>query len=288
MNLFDQTIWGNKLLTVQGHTLFSKSFIDSKINKIGDVFHANGALKDNLYHKLQNKHQYFRIVNLIIKSVRPYKQYRFSEESLNISHEVSFHLDVTKIGSKYFYDNLINKKAKPLPNLETWSAQFGNVIWDNVYQQKIKNQPESKYAEFNFKIVSGILATNSKLFKWKKSEIKSCIYCQCDEHTAQHLLSSCQHVHLLWDKLTRYFDIVITWEIIVTGKALTLPKNIIVTMICYVIYKKFIVDRNNQVKEELVNYTLKQLKYIGANYSYISSKRSLAMDVNDVIEVIEK
>ncbi len=67
-----------------------------------------------------------------------------------------------------------------------------------------------------------------------------------------------------------------------------MSKNTIVTIICFVIYKKFIIDQNNQVKEDLVSYAFKQLRYISANYSCISSKRSLAMTINEVIEVIDE
>ena len=170
--------------------------------------------------------------------------------------------------------------------MQSWHELFGDIIWENVYNQKVKNQPETKYAEFNFKIISGILATNSKLYKWKKSESKLCIYCHCHEHTAEHMLIECQHVYYLWQKLARYFNTPITWEIIVLGKMLTKSQNVIVTVICFAIYKKFIVDRNSQIREDSVSYVVRQLKCIHESYKHIPSKVALAMSINDVTELL--
>ena len=67
---------------------------------------------------------------------------------------------------------------------------------------------------------------------------------------------------------------------------LTKSQNEIVTMICFAIYKKFIVDRNSQIKEDSVSYVVRQLKCIHENYQYVPSKVALAKNINDVTEIL--
>ncbi len=152
-------------------------------------------------------------------------------------------------------------------------------------KSKINQKPIS--SQFNFKIFNGILATNNKLFKWKRSDTKCCIYCECEDHTSQHLLVECKHVSPLWQKLHTYFDDVINWQAIVTGKTINTLQNTIVTILCYLVYKKFIIERTQNVKQDLIRYLVKQLGYIKARYSNIASMVSLAQSINNVIDILQ-
>ncbi len=188
-------------LTVDGKTLHSKTFIHSNILKVGDIIQHNGKLKD-IFQQIKNKKHYFRVLSIITKSLKQYKYIRFSEENFHYSNDILCVLDDIQTKSKYFYTKLIAKKVKPPPNLQKWTVHFDyDINCNDVYLQKIKNQPEAKFSEFNFKIFNGILATNNKLFKWKRSDTKCCIYCECEDHTSQHLLVECKHVSPLWQKL---------------------------------------------------------------------------------------
>ena len=203
-------------------------------------------------------------------------------------NNVSFTLYDTHIKSNYFYTKLIAKKAKSLPNLQKWSAHFDyDIICKDVYIKKIKDQPEVKYSEFNFKIFNCILATNSMLYKWKKSNTKSCIYCTCDDHTSEHLLVECSHVSPLWQKLEMYFNDVINWEAIVTGKSLTKLQNIVVTILCFVVYKKFTIERTQNTRQDLISYIIAQMRYVKLKYSNIVSMVSLTQNIQDVIEILQ-
>ncbi len=285
--LYDQIIWGNISLTVDGQTLHSKTFIDSNILKIGDILHQNGKLKD-VFQMMKNKKHYFRVLSLITKGLKQYKYIRFSDNLSHYSNNISYRLNDTQTKSKYFYTRLIAKKAKSLPNLHKWSVHFDyDINCEDVYMHKIKNQPEAKYSEFNFKIFNGILATNSKLFKWKKSDTKSCIYCKCDDHTSQHLLVECSHVSPLWQKLNIYFHDVINWEAVVTGKSLTTIQNTLVTILCYEVYKKFTIARIQNTKQDLINYIITQLRYVKISYSHIASMVTLTQNIKDVIEILQ-
>ena len=162
-----------------------------------------------------------------------------------------------------------------------------DIDCNDVYMQKIKNQPEAKFSEFNFKIFNGILATNNKLFKWKRSDTKSCIYCECEDHTSQHLLVECKHVSPLWQKLHAYFNGVINWQAIVTGKTFSSIQNTIVTILCYLVYKKFTIERTQNVQQELICYLIKQLAYIKVSYSNITSMVSLSQNIDNVIDILQ-
>ncbi len=113
MDLFGQFIWGNRLLTVNGRCLFSTSFIKSNILYITDVLEPCGKLKQNIYQNLNDKRHYLRIMSLIKDVLKPYKQYRFSDDGIpTIKHEVF--PDCSKKRSKYFYGEIIKKKSSAI------------------------------------------------------------------------------------------------------------------------------------------------------------------------------
>ena len=229
------------------------------------------------------------MITLISKALKPYKQIRYLNEYCQHSNTLTFGNDTKENKSNYFYRKLIIRKAKPMTKLKKWNEVFNkDISWKNVYFIKVKNQPEVKHAEFNFKIISDILATNNKLHKWRKSDTSECIYCSA-EHTPKHLLNECIHVKPLWQKLHSYFRKCVTWFDIITGGALTNNQNIVVTLLCFEVYKKFLVDRTSpELKEDILIYIKRQLKCLSIRYSYITSLTTLVMAINTVIEIIEE
>ncbi len=288
-HLFNEYIWGNKHFIVNGKTLHSITFINANILKISDVLQDNGKLRDDIYNKLGNKHHYFRIIGMISKALQPYKEIRFSDEEVVANSDQYLHLEHSKVKSKYFYNILIKKKSKPLRTLHVWSDAFNdNIDWKKVYENKIDKQAEIKYAEFNYKIVSDILATNCKLYKWGKVQSNNCIYCRYEIHTTQHLLYDCTNVRKLWKKIETFFSNELTWRDILFGEKLTLLQNHVITIICFEIYKIFVVDQDKNIdnNDNLIIKIMNRLKSILSKYSCITSKTSLCKALSELIELL--
>ena len=56
-----------------------------------------------------------------------------------------------------------------------------------VYKHKLKDKLEMKIGELNYNILNNILATGY-MYKWKRTQNASCIYCNNDLHDSEHLL----------------------------------------------------------------------------------------------------
>ena len=289
-HLFNENIWGNKHFIFNGKMLHSIAFINANIIKISNVIQENGKIRDDIYNKLENKRHYFSIISKISKALQPYKKVRFSDEEVRISSEHNPHLEHTKFKSKYFYNILIKNKAKPLRTLHTWSDAFNdNIDWKKVYENRIDKQPEIKYAEFNYKIVSDILATNCKLYKWGKVPNKNCIYCRYELHTTHHLLYDCTNVHNMWKRLSAFFNKELTWRDIVFGEKLTLLQNHVITIICFEIYKIFLVDQDKNIhtNDDLSGKIVNKLRYVKSRYSHITSKTELCNALSELMKLLD-
>ena len=108
------------------------------------------------------------------------------------------------------------------------------------------NQLEPKIREFNYKILNKILATNKNLYTWKISDSCNCIYCRphVTAHTDKHLLWDCPHIQEVWVNFSHVFDTDINWSVIVKGVKGNHYINQLLSLLMYVIYKKFQKERN--------------------------------------------
>ena len=116
---------------------------------------------------------------------------------------------------------------------------------------------ETYITEFNFKLFNFILTTGQKLFKWNKRNSACCIYCNANDHDEYHLLYNCPHLENVWVKISKSMGLDINFKVILTGKNATIVQNQVISLLCCLLYKKFIKDINElqslSVKQYLVN-----------------------------------
>ena len=79
--------------------------------------------------------------------------------------------------------------------------------------------------------------------KWGKVASQSCIYCSSDIHDGKHLLFECPSLDNIWKNISETLNILIMWKTIVIGENSQPGINFCVSMIDYVIYKKYLVDK---------------------------------------------
>jgi hypothetical protein len=218
---------------------------------VKDILNVDGKTKEGVYQQINTKMYYFRVINMVHKAVNCYKNVM-----ANITNIIP-NIEQIPISVKSVYQSLVKKKAILPQSSRRWSTEFAEEIdWSKTAQNKIQKQLEVKVAEMNYKILNNILATNSNLFKWRKSPTHSCIYCNHDTHDSKHLLWDCPGTQIVWNTVEYIFQIDISWKVIVLGVDGHLLLNQIVSLLAYIIYKK------NQQEKEVINQHQDMKRYV--------------------------
>ena len=246
-DLYNQCIWGNRFLLVDNKCLFSKPFIDAGYIFMRDILLENGKLKPDIWETLKCKSQYLRTISLIQASLKPYKSLRFSDEALNTL--VPIENDYNGKKCKWFYNGILSHKAIKAKCINRWNDVFNmNVKWNDIYKNKILKQLEVKFSDMNFKILHNILPTGNNLHKWKKKVDSHCIYCDNQHHDTRHLFYECPLLDGIWTIVGNILQCDITWYQIVIGINKYEETNLIISLICFIILKKFLLDNNKNDK----------------------------------------
>ncbi len=243
-DLFNQILWGNRLVIVNDKCLFDKYFIEAGYIYVKDVLQENGKFKQNIFQSLKTKVKYFRVIDLIRCAIRPYKELRFKEENITESKP---HANNNNKACKWFYTNIVKQKVKHAKCIRKWNEFFKcDYEWKIVTERKIKSQFQVKISEFNYKMLNNILPTGDNLFKWKKVVKSNCIYCNNESHDLQHLLWDCIHLNHFWSKISRILHVNFTWQCVLLGSDDNKDSNRIISLLCYLIYKQYLKDKEKK------------------------------------------
>jgi len=161
--------------------------------------------------------------------------------------------------SKPFYLKLRSQREMVPRSLTYWKREFPNFSFNIFYKNKIKPMKVSKIKEFLFKISHNICLCQENLYKWKISEKKDCPYCGNPNQNIKHLLWECPQTFQLWNTLSENLHININYEYIILGGNNRKLNNVI-SVIMYIIYKKFVEDLNSNNTISLFDYTKKELQ----------------------------
>ena len=276
-DLYNQFIWGNRLFTINRKCLYSKSFIQSNILYVRDVLDQNGKFRIGLYAQLQNKQYYFRVITQISQSLWQYADYRYADVPYHIAPDNDA-ANILNKKTKCFYNNIIKQKVLLPKTTNKWNMEFNMEInWSLIAQNKLKKQLQVKISEFNFKVLHNILANNDNLFKWQKSPSSSCIYCDQPIHNTKHLLWECLPAANLWQNISRILNVNISWQDIIIGSDRDQILNLVTSLISYLIYKKFLGDKDkaNFVNNNLNFFVKQELIKRNETYNICTSKQNV-------------
>ena len=84
----------------------------------------------------------------------------------------------------------------------------------------------------------------SNLFRWGKAESPYCIYCKDVDHNSIHLLIRCPHIENIWNVLSCLEKRNLTSQGILLGIANEVVLNNILSEINFIIYKKYLIDKD--------------------------------------------
>ena len=79
----------------------------------------------------------------------------------------------------------------------------------------------------------------------EKRDSPNCIYCNASLHDEMHLLYLCPHLKDIWRQISNVFEIEIDYYVIITGNNVNQIQNQIISLLCNLIFRKFIKDSNN-------------------------------------------
>ncbi len=76
-DLYNQFLWGNRLLKIDGKCLYSTSFRKSNYLFVNNVLELDGTFKRDIFEHLKEKKYYLRVIHMIRDALKPKKLYRF-------------------------------------------------------------------------------------------------------------------------------------------------------------------------------------------------------------------
>ena len=290
-DLYESFIWGNQNFMVDNECLMSKSFINSNILFVKDILDEDGNLLPNIHHHIQNKNLFLPTISRIVQSLKPFKHLRFIVEQVNADIEdLTLEIYFNK-KCKWFYEKIVSQKYKKNNMINRWSRILDCTFnCKDFYLNKMKFITEVKIAEFNYKIFNNILATGRNLYKWNKFHTDACIYCGLGPHDSRHLLYECIHLDNTWFIVQDVLRQQIDWIEIVLGINKKAAENCCISLICYIIYKKFLVDKDRGVNDPhipLKLYLKRELTYKLETYKEIENTNSITRYITDIIKKLE-
>ena len=253
-------IWGNELLMNNNKCLFFNNWIDCNFIYIKDLFDKEGHFVSEqfVFAKLKRRHnwiaEYAIIKRLVLRLVKKQNFDTNLAQYVNINSSIPFLIvynqrkyDIRKEKTKLFYQILIHKKRTRHFMEKRWCQLFNKKLsfeqWKCVYIRKIQQVHFKKFAEFNFKLLNGILISGYILNKWNKSVPNICTRCNSND-TNIHMLFLCPRIRTIWTMVSQTLKIDLCWENIVFGlnenNLINIARNNVITIVAYAIYASFI------------------------------------------------
>jgi len=231
-----QMIWGNKWILFKGKSLWFEKWINCNITFVNDLFDSQGKFDELRMHDvIQDKTNIISEMfilknalpiewkNVIVKDpcVMSVKYPDVSEIRFIKAGRFIYLKDVAS--SRDIYHVLVDiYKKEPCTKL-LWSNMLKdkNIIWSNVYIEKLCNVKEQRIVVFNFKVLNNILATPYRLYKWKLRENDTCNMC--------FSVGNLEHVMLNCSYFSRYYSVVLE---IFSQLGYANMKNNLYTLVC--------------------------------------------------------
>jgi hypothetical protein len=250
-------------------TLFFKHWLQCKIFKIGNLRFIEGKLDEQyILEKVENKTNIYSEISILRDALKHYKQHISNHNPdehgdtnmpVFLSNGNPIHT-FSSTKSKIFYSSIVSLKAET-PIIERYwmtilQAESLNVR--NMYKNKILYIKDKKLSEFNFKVIHRILPCKVNLVRWKKSDTNKCNICDLDE-TVEHLLYYCEYANTIWQDFTRLTGMSVTLTDVIVGDRLCNTFNFVITLVAYLIYKKWLLESINNIPRNQANPSLQLL-----------------------------
>ncbi len=248
--LNEEIIWGNECFTLtknrRKNSLLFANWISSGIIHVKDLKYKDGIIDQQyLTQKIRNKANFYVEFLSIQKVLKPYKH--LMKENQPSEHIIQDN-DVNDVKSRHFYTRLRDIKFHP-PDITKWNRLTGTAdgqIRNDVYMRQVKNIPEKKIAEFNYKVLNRILPCGQLVCKWDNTVSEKCTQCNVVEDIS-HLLFHCSIAKPIWRIIAEAFNIDICLSDIVFGVD-NQYENYVISLTAFSIYKYWIICQKRKTQ----------------------------------------
>lgn len=133
-----------------------------------------------------------------------------SEDDTNIVVSKGFYdrfVNETKI-AHIAYNELIKNNAALDSRRARWERKFNITInrkeFLKLFSSLYTTTISTKFRDFQYRLLTGTLITNNKLWLWKIRDDNMCSFCEHEIEDEIHLLCNCKYVQPVWNKLKNY------------------------------------------------------------------------------------
>ena len=133
-------------------------------------------------------------------------------KSITINNDdiyISINEKLTKLENlklKTVYCELISKISSQPTTQKRCTEKYPlhTFAWDSIFPSPRKVTVECKTRDVQSKILNRILFKNKMLFKMKISDTDKCTFCNEEEETIEHLLTTCKYTLPFWKKVIKW------------------------------------------------------------------------------------
>ena len=207
--VYDQIIWNNRNIRLDGKTIFITEWYKKGIIYIHDLLNADfnflSLTEFNKKFSVQCPFTiYYGLINAIPKTWKSsLRNIAAPANRLTPGAPTPTQLFSTKSA----YSKLLEKRYLP-PTAEPKILNHGFTTEDihNVYLLPFRILKEAKLIMFQLKIIHGILPTQASLFRAGLSDLDKCPLCNLESQSLPHLLITCPESMTFWDLFTRWWQ----------------------------------------------------------------------------------
>ena len=209
-SIVNQVIWNNQYILIGHKSVYYKNFVDAGFIKVDDLLDGEGkfikfentGLANNNFLRWHGiicaiPKKWLDVINLgYVKGVvEPEKELGCNVNNLFIP--------LQKIQSRIFYDhfNAISS-IEPVTSFRLKRMfNLNNNDCCSVYELPFKVTLDSKLRWLQYRIIHGILVTNSWLHRVGIKDDNTCVFCDQVE-TIVHLYTECDVINMFWDDVS--------------------------------------------------------------------------------------
>jgi exonuclease III len=254
-----ENLFGNHNITFQNKAILVKSFAESNMNSIGDIWDLkNKAFKSEreIFQSLQNKRNWISEWSKIKHCIPKQFINSLKEGTINSNYKPILRrnqlaiisnkgkpLMPRELKTKVILQQIYVKEViQPLKTEEKWEQKFSlprnvlhwKIIWSNIFLSYASIQAQ----QFQWKFLHNVIFTEHKLNLMKASN-GVCNICKTDRETLIHLFWECTDTKLIWAKINAVLNkivqspntISLTYDIVSFGSTNNKFSNLINTLI---------------------------------------------------------
>ena len=232
-NLFNQFIFYNKLVEIDGKTCYDSEFFIAGLWKISDLFNDKGEVItfDTWVARGVSKHKYMKwrgIINKVKSCINSRDEVNFDSHSC-IYLESGDTIDLENSVSNHVYRCLVKLKFVIPTGLQKYCILFENLSDCEIEIMYVLARLMCKDIDvqiMQFKILHRYIPTNDLLFKMDKVDTNKCPYCNMYPEAILHLFYECATVKTFWLNVQDHINFYLQSNICLLCKDIIIGFNI--------------------------------------------------------------